>query len=183
MAEQLAPGLLIAVPQLLDPNFKKSVIVLLDMDENGALGVVINRDSGLLLKDLCEDHQIDYKGSDQKRVRSGGPVQPEHGLVLYCPDKLTLEGHPLCEDLSVSSSRETLSSLCGMNGVRFHCYAGYAGWGPDQLDEELRQGSWITAPITAALVLDEPLDALWMRSLQSVGIDPAALVPGGQAES
>jgi putative transcriptional regulator len=183
MVEQLAPGLLIAAPQLLDPNFKKSVIVLFNKDEHGAMGVVINRESGLLLKDLCADHKIDFNRSDKQKVRSGGPVQPEHGIVLYSPDGLDLEGSPLCDGLSVSSSKETLAKLCGLPDVRFHCYAGYAGWAPDQLEEEFRQGSWITAPVDPELVLNEPLDTLWTRSLQSIGIDPTALVPGGQAES
>jgi len=183
MTDQLAPGLLIAAPQLLDSNFKKSVIVLFTKDEHGAMGVVVNRESSLLLKDLCTDQKIDFNRFDKQKVRSGGPVQPEHGLVLYSPAGQDLVGSPICDGLSVSSSRETLAKLCGTAGARFHCYAGYAGWAPGQLEEEFRQGSWITAPVDPGLILDEPLDTLWMRSLQSIGIDPSALVPGGQAES
>ena len=182
-SSSIAPALLVAMPQLLDPNFRKSVVLLLNKDEQGALGVVINRESQLLLKDLCLDHEINYGGKPDKKVRSGGPVQPEHGLVLYGPEHSDPEGRTVIEGLFVSSSKETLSRLCNLEDGRFHCYAGYAGWGPQQLDNEIRVGSWIVAPADPALVLDAPTEDLWLRSLQSVGIDPAVLVPGGLEEA
>ena len=83
MSDELAPGFLIAVPHLQDPNFRKGVVLLLERNEDGALGVVINQESPLLLMDLCRDHDLPYSGDPNKRVRSGGPVQPEQGLVLY----------------------------------------------------------------------------------------------------
>ena len=73
---ELAPGFLIAVPQLQDPNFRLSVVLLFEQSDEGALGVVVNQDSPLLLKDLCEDHDIPYSGDPEKKVRKGGPVQP-----------------------------------------------------------------------------------------------------------
>ena len=85
--------------------------------------------------------------------------------------------------LHVSASRETLTRLCDLPSGRFHCYTGYAGWGPQQLEHEINGGSWIVAPADPALVLDAPTDDVWRRSLAAVGIDPAALVPGGGAES
>jgi putative transcriptional regulator len=183
MQNTIAPSFLIAVPQLLDPNFRQSVVLLLQQGEEGALGLVINRESGLRLKDLCRDHEIPYRGDPEKRVRVGGPVQPEQGLVLYGPESGDPEGRPVVDGLLVSASTETLTRLCGGAEGRFHCYAGYAGWAPGQLEREIAEGSWIVTAPDPALVLDHPPDEVWVKALEDNGIDPAALVPGGSEPS
>lgn len=153
---ELAPGFLIAVPQLQDPNFRLSVVLLFEQSEEGALGVVVNQDSPLLLKDLCEDHEIPYSGDPQKKVRTGGPVQPEQGLVIYGTEHQDPEGRSLFDGLNVSASKGTLGRLCNLQTGRFHCYSGYAGWGPGQLEREIGEGSWIIAPVDPEVVLDSP---------------------------
>ena len=183
MQDELAPGFLVAEPQLLDPNFKQSVVLLLQRTDEGALGVVVNHESPLLLRELCEDHEIDYAGDPEKRVRQGGPVQPEQGLVLYGPEHADPEGRPVIDGLHVSASRATLSRLCELGQGRFHCYAGYAGWGPGQLEREITEGSWIIAPVDPELVLDSAPPRIWEESLRSIGVDPAAIVPGGGPEA
>jgi len=175
----LAPGFLIAVPQLTDPNFKQSVVLLLQQSDDGALGLVINRESPILLRDLCKDHEIIYAGDPAKRVRVGGPVQPEQGLVLYDGGVNDPEGRAVLDGLQVSASTKTLQHLCQGAGIRFHCFSGYAGWAPGQLEQEINEGSWILAPVDPRLVLDTPPDDLWLASLQAIGIDPALIVPGG----
>jgi putative transcriptional regulator len=183
MSEDLAPGFLIAVPQLLDPNFHKSVVLLLQQSEEGALGVVINHESPLLLSDLCDDHSIGYSGDPEKHVRKGGPVQPEQGLVLYGEEHADPEGRAVLQGLHVSASRATLERLCNLNRGRFHCYSGYAGWGPGQLEREIGEGSWIVSPVDPVIVLDRSPDDVWVDALRAMGIDPAAIVPGGDAEA
>jgi putative transcriptional regulator len=178
MSELLAPGFLIAMPHLQDENFRQSVVLLLREDERGAMGLVINRESPLLLKDLCQDHDIPYAGAREKRVRHGGPVQPEQGLVLYGPEHRDPEGESVLDGLDVSASRSTLARLCGLPQGRFHCYAGYAGWGPGQLPRELGEGAWLVAPADPILVLETTPERVWERSLRSLGIDPASLVSG-----
>jgi len=183
MSTSLAPGFLVAVPQLLDPNFRQSVVLLLEQNDDGALGVVINHDSSLRLRELCADHEISYGGDPEKRVRRGGPVQPEQGLVLYGAEHADPEGRPVIDGLHVSISRATLSRLCGMPRGRFHCFSGYAGWGPGQLEREIVDGSWIFAPVDARFVLDREPAHVWAECLREQGLDPAAIVPGGGAES
>jgi putative transcriptional regulator len=178
-AKTLAPGFLIAVPQLTDPNFKQSVVLLLQQSDDGALGLVINRESPIFLRDLCKDHEISYAGDPAKRVRVGGPVQPEQGLVLYDGDLDDPEGRAVLDGLQVSASTKTLQHLCEDTKIRFHCFSGYAGWAPGQLEQEINDGSWIVAPVDPSLVLDTPPDALWLASLAAIGIDPALIVPGG----
>ncbi|MCP3980122.1 MAG: YqgE/AlgH family protein [bacterium] len=183
MSDELAPGLLIASPQLLDPNFRLAVVLLLEQNDEGAFGVVVNHESTLLLDDLCRDHDIEYSGAPDKRVRTGGPVHPDQGLVLYGDEHADPEGRPVENGLNVSVSRGTLGRLCGLAGGRFHCYSGYAGWGPGQLEREIGEGSWITAPVDTGAVLDSEPDDMWSACLNAIGIDPALLVPGGEAEA
>jgi len=182
MTNTLAPGFIVAVPHLMDPNFQHSVVLLFEQNEEGALGVVINHESPLLLQELCSDHDINYSGDPDKRVRKGGPVQPEQGLVLYGEEHKDPEGRAVFEGLHVSASKGTLGRLCGMKSGRFQCFSGYAGWGPGQLEKEIGEGAWIIAPVDPGMVLDHPPDKVWDKCLRSVGIDPAALVPGGGTE-
>ena len=179
MSEMTAPAFLIAVPQLLDPNFRLSVVLLLERNDDGAMGVVINHDSPLLLKDLCADHSIPYQGDDEKRVRKGGPVQPEQGLVLYADSHEDPEGREVLDGLHVSASRATLGRLCDLARGRFQCYSGYAGWGPGQLEREIVEGSWVIGQVDPKCVLDVPPKEVWRGCLESMGIDPALLVPSG----
>jgi putative transcriptional regulator len=183
MSDLAAPGFLIAVPQLQDPNFRQSVVLLLEKNDDGALGVIVNHESSLLLKDLCQDHDIPYVGDPKKRVRRGGPVQPEQGLVLYGQEHLDPEGREVVGGLHVSASRGTLGRLCNLSLGRFHCYSGYAGWGPGQLEREIGEGSWILAPPDPILILDTPTQEVWGKGMGSVGIDPALLVPGCSGEA
>lgn len=183
ISDDLAPGLLIAVPQLQDPNFQHAVVLMLENNENGSIGVVLNRESPLFLKDLCADHAIKYGGEPGKLVRTGGPVQPEQGLMLYGEEHAAADGHEVVPGLHVSASRETLGRLCGLSEGRFHCYSGYAGWGPLQVENEIRMGSWIAAPIDPALVLDIPPKDVWRRGLALLGIDPANVVPGNDVQA
>ena len=175
----LAPGFLVAVPQLRDPNFHQSVVLLLQQSSEGTLGVVINRESPLLLTDLCRDHDIPYAGDPRKRVRQGGPVQTEQGLVIYGTEHEDPEGRSVVDGLHVSASTGTLTRLCTLASPRFHCYAGYAGWGPGQLEREIHEGSWILRPADAGLVLDHSPEHVWVRALKDIGLDPGAIVPGG----
>jgi putative transcriptional regulator len=179
MSDDIAPGFLIAVPQLLDPNFKQSVVLLLRQDDEGALGIVVNRESSLLLQELCRDHDIPYSGNPDKRVRLGGPVQPEQGFVLYGPEHDDAEGREIQCGLHFSTSTATLARLCSLGSGRFQCYSGYAGWGPKQLEREISEGAWILSPSNPALVLDHDPTEMWRGALDAIGIDPAAIVPGG----
>jgi putative transcriptional regulator len=179
VATSLAPGLLVAVPQLADPNFRQSVVLLLQQGDDGALGIVINRESPMLLRELCRDHSIPYAGDPDKRVRFGGPVQPEQGLVLYLGSDDDPDGRAIVDGLQVSASTGTLTRLCREARTRFHCYAGYAGWAPGQLEREIAEGSWILAPAAPRFVFDLPVEEVWERVLRDNGIDPARIVPGG----
>ena len=183
MDEALAPGFLISLPHLQDENFRNSVVLLLKQDETGAMGVVINQESPLSLEELCADHAIPYAGEAEKHVRRGGPVDPEQGLVLYGKEHDDPDGERVVDGLNVSASRGTLARLCNLARGQFHCYAGYAGWGPGQLEDEITAGAWITTPADPRLVLDAPPEEIWSACIRAAGIDPAAFVTGPSAEA
>jgi putative transcriptional regulator len=83
------------------------------------------------------------------------------------------------DGLHVSTSRGTLGRLCTLDRGRFQCFSGYAGWGPNQLEQEITAGTWLVAPVQPELILEAPPALVWRRCLASLGIDPALLVPGG----
>jgi len=147
------------------------------------MGVVINRVSPLLLSDLCRDHEISYAGEPKVHVRAGGPVSPEHGLVLYGAEHRDLDGQQVVGDLHVSASKETLEALCSLPRGRFHCFSGHAGWGPGQLEREIGEGTWVVSTASPETVLDTDPTEIWAEALRAEGIDPAAMVPGGGEEA
>lgn len=163
------PGLLIASPQMRDPNFARSVVLLVQHDENGALGVVINRELSVPVRDVLEGAEDATGPSGEQRALWGGPVQPEIGLVVF--EGEAPEGWRVGEQLAVSGSRERVMALLRQDG-RFHLCLGYAGWGPGQLDREFAEGSWVHSEadrrllfeVNAARRYDEALARLGLRA-------------------
>lgn len=176
MSFSASPGVLIAVPQLLDPNFHRSVVLMIEHDAEGALGLVINHATAHRCAEVVGNFELPWWGDAEATLRRGGPVEP-HSLWMLHPDAWRFdESTAVVEGVAVSRSRDALTRLCKDGAERVHLVVGYAGWGPGQLEEEIAQGSWITAPATAAMVFDWPIDGVWRLALASVGIDPAHLV-------
>jgi putative transcriptional regulator len=165
----LTGQLLIASPTMGDPRFLQTVILMVQHDRNGALGIVINRPLGdrplaLLIEALGE------KGpsvAGTVRIFAGGPVQPDIGFVLHStdyhrPDTIDIDGH-----VAMTSSREILRDIGNKVGPKKSLIAfGYAGWAPGQLEGELGHGFWFTTPPDANLVFDDDRDELWDHSMK-----------------
>lgn len=202
--QELAPGFIVAMPQLDDPNFHRTVVLMLKHGDEGAFGLVINRPGELGVGELMRDQEIPFGGDEAARIMVGGPVEfGRHLLVLHgepqgapsAPSAGTPEAAPSAPSagtpqtapegmLEVSggiyliTNRETLARLSGAGTRTLRCYVGYAGWGPGQLEQELSEGAWVALPPDPRLVFDELPDAVWERALRAAGIDPATLVPG-----
>jgi putative transcriptional regulator len=172
----LAPALLVAMPQLADPNFRRSVVLLVHHDDDGTFGLVLNRPTPLLALELCEGLGIEWRGDAAMRVCGGGPVQPDTGWVLL-GEAHDLEAQPVADGIFVAESLEALRNVAKDPPRRARLFLGYAGWGPGQLQEELAQGAWIVAPISAEAVFSDDHDSLWERVVRGIGIDPATLIP------
>jgi putative transcriptional regulator len=174
----LAPALLVAMPQLLDPNFHRTVVFLIEHDDGGTFGLVLNRATDLPVGQLCESLGIPWRGQAAQDVSWGGPVQPEHGWLLLgdaAPDHLDAE--PVMDGVRFSRSPDVLREVAKAPPRRFRAFLGYAGWGPGQLRDELIQGAWLVAPASAEFVFDAPRETLWEDVVRHLGIDPATLVP------
>ena len=181
----LAPGFVVAMPQLQDPNFTRTVVLMLRSNEEGALGVVVNRSTSIPLGEFLAHQNVEFAGGPEHRLNLGGPVeQDSHLLVLHGEEEpLMGEGSPeeleLAPGLRLIVAREGLRVLAARNSRRFRCYLGYAGWGPGQLEWELSEGAWVALPCDSGLVFDEPQEDVWHSALRQAGIDPISLVPGG----
>lgn len=183
MDDRLAPGFLFAVPQLLDPNFVQSVVLLVDHTDEGSFGLVLNHETPVPVAALCREQQIAFAGDPERKVRRGGPVDPQRGFVLYAEEHADPDGRRVADGLGISLSLGTLGRLCSLPRARFAICLGYAGWGPEQLTAEIAEGAWLTGPVDVALALDSDPAAMWEGGLRALGIDPAALVRGGTFEA
>lgn len=174
----LAPALLLAMPDLQDPNFRRAVVLLVHHDEEGTIGLVLNRATEVCAPDLCESLGIRWQGEPDRHIHWGGPVQPNTGWVVA--GEAALAGVP--EVTSVSERTHFAGSLEALRRVAAHAphqlriFLGYAGWGPGQLEDELAAGAWIVAPLSPETIFDVDEDRLWEHVWGELGVDPGTVV-------
>lgn len=173
----LAGRLLLAMPGMPDPRFDGAVIAMCVHDANGALGVGIGHAlDGITLHALLTDLEIDPGKAPDVDVHHGGPVEPGRGFVLHSPEwhgDGTLEVGP---EWSLTTSRDVLSAIAeGRGPERWLVALGYAGWGPGQLDGEMRSHGWHAAAGHAEILFDMEWDERWSEAWRAEGIDPALL--------
>ena len=168
------------MPQLLDPNFKRAVVLLIHHDDTGTFGLVLNRATPITAPTLCETLEIDWGGRSGEVIDWGGPVQPQTGWLLFDeesrlgPDEeVTDLGSGVC----FAGSLDVLRQLAEHPPGNLRLMLGYAGWGPGQLESELTEGAWITAPLTPEIVFDVDAESMWETAVRGLGIEPATLVP------
>lgn len=164
---------LIAMPDLLDPQFDHAVTLICEHNEQGAMGIIINQPLDLSVSEILQ--HLDIKLSDQFNdhgVFSGGPVHTEVGLILHPPQGQWESSIRLSDDLCITSSKDILKAMGqGKGPENVHLVLGYAGWGPGQLEQELIDNAWLTSPADADIVFNTPNDKRWSRAVKSIGID------------
>lgn len=170
--------MLIALPSLLDPNFRHSVILMVDSTSEGSMGLVINRPSDISISSLLPDPQNQEVPEDIP-AWVGGPVGVDNGLILH-HEKENAE-----DQILITSSETALKNLVKSSQVKknasqplypYRFLYGYAGWGPHQLEDELRLGVWTETNINTDILFNCPWQEMWERSLLSLGIKPSDLV-------
>jgi putative transcriptional regulator len=172
---EFRPALLLSMPQLQDPNFAKTVVLLCDFVPEGAFGLVLNRPtdapaSAMVRIDPPLEHANDLP------LCIGGPVEPERGWVLTADAPADVDGRLIVEGLYLSTSPTLLRRILeAQPPPRARVLAGYAGWGPGQLDEELSQSAWLIADLDLDIVFDVAADAMWETAIRRLGADPSAL--------
>lgn len=183
MHEKIAPSFLTAPPSLVDPNFQKAVIAVAIHEGDGAMGFIISRQTHFGLHELLGDLDITPKVRDQP-VLFGGPVSKNAGFILYehAPRQPLTDGLVLCDTISISPSRDLLEMAAkGQLPGRFELILGYSGWGPGQIEEEIRSGGWLHTPLFNEVVFDVPVPERWEYTFAQVGVSPLGFirVPGG----
>lgn len=171
----LVPGVLIAMPKLIDPNFRRTVVLVLQHDDEGTLGLVLNRPTSHLCSTVAESLDIEWELGDTRYISVGGPVEPQSLWMVHSNGLQFNETIEIGARLAVSRSEQALRKICQTGEDRIKMFVGYAGWGPGQLEQEIREGAWLTTELTERLVFDISEAEIWGFALQELGIDPLHL--------
>ncbi|MGY6553696.1 MAG: YqgE/AlgH family protein [Wenzhouxiangella sp.] len=176
---------LIAMPGLEDPNFSRGVTLLCQHNDEGALGITINRPSEYTLRELLAQVGLrcEQEALAKQRVFDGGPVHRERGFVLHSPDRSYESSLPVGPGILITTSRDVLEDIAAGRGPeRFMVALGYAGWGAGQLEEEMRDNAWLNVMADADLLFELPVEQRWAGAVARLGIDVGRLQPlGGHA--
>lgn len=160
---------LVAAPSLRDPNFRQTVVLLCEHGHEGALGVVVNRPTAMVLSEALP--QVPVLEGQGHVLYAGGPVQPNQVLLLYKllqePDDThhVFDGVYLGGDMNVVERMLTETT----RAERFRAYVGYSGWAPGQLENEMKTGSWITLPADSGVLFEQDPARIWSDILRSLG--------------
>lgn len=175
---ELTGKILIAMPDMGDPRFQRSVVLICAHSDEGAMGIVLNQPmTGMALPKLLEMLGIDMPGpAPDLPIRTGGPVEPMRGFVLHPqqhpPGETSMQ---VGSGLAVTTTRDILVDLAEGRGPAQAILAlGYAGWGPGQLDREIRANGWLTAEMNPDYAFGNPA-GVWRQALHSLGVDPLSL--------
>jgi len=174
MVESLSNHFLIAMPALSDPNFHHTATFLCEHNDDGALGLVINRPTDLQLGDILEHMEIEAVNSEIARqaVYMGGPVQNDRGFVLHEPLGNWEATLKVTDETGITSSRDILEAIAlGEGPERTFITLGYAGWGAGQLEEELAANAWLNGPASTRIVFETPCEQRWEAAAALIGID------------
>jgi putative transcriptional regulator len=178
-SSSLAPAFLLSMPQMLDPNFSRTVVLLCRHSaEEGAFGLVLNRPlvtSGRVVINLDPPAETDR----ELQLWIGGPVEPERSWILVGEDASENPERPrmqITDDLYISTDPDLLRQLVEPSPpAHARLIVGYSGWGPGQLEEELESSSWLMSDIDRRLIFNTPPEKMWETAIRRLGADPAAL--------
>jgi len=169
---------LIAMPTLADPNFSRTVTYICVHNEDGAMGIVVNRPLEFALGEVFVQMALD--ASDPaiaaRPVFQGGPVHTDRGFVLHRPASDWGSTIAVTPDVGVSTSRDILAAIATGSGPADTLVAlGYAGWGAGQLEQEMAENAWLSGPANLDIVFRTPPEQRWAEAARLIGVDLAAL--------
>jgi len=165
---------LIAMPSLEDGNFSQSVTYICEHNENGALGITINRPSEISLSEILYQLQIKQMPEETRdqTVLSGGPVQTDRGFILHSPIGNWDSSLKVTNNVAVTTSQDIMQAIANNEGPEHSLIAlGYAGWGPGQLEYEISENSWLNCPATEDILFKTPIEKRWSAAAMLLGID------------
>lgn len=169
--ENLTGKLLIASPELNDPNFSHTVILVCEHTSEGAFGLVINRVLMNSYLPLLKAFEIENSKIDMP-IYFGGPVRPDEGYILYYPYSRKYGAIRIGDDIGVTTSRELLNDIAqGRGPIRRLFILGFAGWTAGQIENELMEDSWLVAPLSRDILFKLPIHDRWKQAASSIGIN------------
>ncbi|MBP2310881.1 YqgE/AlgH family protein [Azospirillum soli] len=177
-SEYLTGQLLIAMPGMMDPRFQRTVIYMCAHNEDGAMGLVVNRLFGsVTFEDLLEQLELDVEEPvTNMPVHYGGPVESGRGFVLHSTDYVREGTLVVDDDVALTATIDILRAISEDRGPRRNILLlGYAGWGPGQLDAEIQANGWLNVPCDEGLLFDPDLDTKWERSIAKLGVSLSML--------
>ena len=180
----LAPAFLLSMPQMADPNFARTVVVLCQHNDQGAFGLVVNRPlmtTGRVIVNLNPPVETER----ELELWIGGPVEPQSSWMLVGDnseeeaEQTGRRGMHITEGLHLSTSPERLSRLLEPNPPpRTRLIIGYSGWGPGQLEAELQASAWLLSEVSPDLIFSTPAEQMWETAIRRLGADPSTLTMG-----
>jgi len=179
-SDSLTNQLLIAMPGMADPNFSTTVTLICEHNDDGALGIIINRPLNLKLSGIFD--QLAVEDADPNAadgpVMAGGPVGTERGFVLHGKDHRFENTVAVSDDIQLTLSRDVIDAMAQGTGPEKALVAiGYAGWEPGQLEQEMLANSWLNVTATPELIFDTPFEERWDSAARLLGVDIGNLSP------
>lgn len=198
MSDNLTKQLLIAMPSMKDPNFSRTVTLICEHSQDGAMGIIINQPTQIRVDELLDSlvtttstnngpsngadngpgNEKDKQDTTQKPqqnhspVFAGGPVQIDRGFILHDSDKQWESTHMIDNDLCLTTSEDILLAISRGKGPENALVAlGYAGWDAGQLEQELSQNSWLTVPYEADIIFNTPIEQRWQNAATKIGVN------------
>lgn len=171
--DNLRNHFLIAMPGLRASMFAHSLTYICDHGPAGAMGLIVNRTLNLNLSEVFEQLEVDYREDiGRTPVLSGGPVSTERGFVLHPTGGQWQSSMQVCNDISLTSSRDIVSAIAEGRGPEAPLFIlGYAGWGAGQLEEEIKENSWLTMPADFDILFRTPVEQRWSAAARHLGVD------------
>ena len=173
VGDNLRNHILIAMPGMNDPMFVNSITYICDHSAEGAMGLVINRTLDIHLKDVFEQMELGYNEQTGRwPILAGGPVSKERGFVLHPTGGTWQSSLQITPEITLTASRDIIDALASGGGPENALFIlGYAGWSAGQLEEEIKENSWLTVPADWDLLFNTPAEQRWSAAAQRLGID------------
>ena len=175
-----APSFLVAVPQLADSNFARTVVLLLEHHDEGSMGVILNRPTDLAVDEFCASQDMIFQGDGRGVVYNGGPVQPDRAFLVHQSEHEGPETESIMGNTRLSYSLESLEMVSASPPENLRIYLGYAAWGPGQLASEITSGAWLLSKGRDDLIFNVPHDEVWEVTLRRMGIEAIQLMHSGE---
>ncbi|MEO5932584.1 MAG: YqgE/AlgH family protein [Duganella sp.] len=176
----LANHFLIAMPSMQDPVFGGTVVYVCEHNENGVLGVVINKPTDMTMQVLFERIDLTpdagFASHVDEPIMFGGPVQDDRGFVLHTPGNRYSSSLTVTKDIAFTTSIDVLEAVAAGDGPpRMLVSIGYSGWSPGQLEEEIGRNGWLTVGADPDILFNLPIEERYTAAMRLLGIDPVML--------